>query len=117
MTWWLPYFSNSAFAARGLKDLARVWPEVSRAKAGPASEHAAEQWLNRSKILERAVLAAMRKDIRQDLTSPYIGPFPGTTLTFRDSLAKERPSPQQWGDTVEISAGQEKQFDITAQYD
>lgn len=96
MTWWLPYFSNSAFAARGLKDLARVWPEVSGANAARASEHAADEWLNRSKILEGAVVAAMRKDIRHDLTPPYIGPFPGTTLTFRDSLAKERPSPQQW---------------------
>ena len=95
MTWWLPYFANSAFASRGLKDLARVWPEVSAAKAA-ASEHLAKEWLSRSKTLEVAVVAAMRKDIRHDLTPPYIGPFPGTSMTFRDSLAKERPSPQQW---------------------
>jgi hypothetical protein len=96
MTWWLPYFANSAFAARGLKDLARVWPEVSGAKAAPASGRLAEAWRNRSKALAGAVVAALRKDIRHDLTPPYLGPFPGTTLAFRDSLDKERPSPQQW---------------------
>lgn len=95
MTWWLPYFANSAFASRGLKDIARVWPEVSGAKAA-ASEHQAKEWSSRSKTLEDAIVASMRKDIRHDMTPPYIGPFPGTSMTFRDSLAKERPSPQQW---------------------
>ncbi len=96
MTWWLPYFANNAFAARGLKDIARVWPSVAGAKVPGASEHVAKEWLSRGKILADAMGAAMRKDIRQDMTPPYIGPFPGTTLTFRDSLAKERPSQQQW---------------------
>ncbi|HKW61143.1 MAG TPA: hypothetical protein VJN89_01245 [Candidatus Acidoferrum sp.] len=95
MTWWLPYFANNAFASRGLKDIARVWPAISGAKAA-TSEHVAKEWLSRSKTLEDAVVASMRKDIRHDMTPPYIGPFPGTTMTFRDSLAKERPSPQQW---------------------
>ncbi|HKW35795.1 MAG TPA: hypothetical protein VJN92_22510 [Candidatus Acidoferrum sp.] len=95
MTWWLPYFANSAFASRGLKDIARVWPGVMATKAA-ASEHLAKEWLSRSKTLEDAVVASMRKDIRHDMTPPYIGPFPGTSMTFRDSLAKERPSPQQW---------------------
>jgi hypothetical protein len=27
---------------------------------------------------------------------PYIGPLPGTKLRFREALAQERPSPQQW---------------------
>lgn len=96
MTWWLPYFANSAFASRGLRDIAHVWPDVSGPKAADASERSAKEWLSRSKTLEDAVVAAMRKDIRHDMTPPYIGPFPGTSMTFRDSLAKERPSPQQW---------------------
>ena len=95
MTWWLPYFTNSAFASRGLKDIARVWPAIGGLKAA-ASEHLAKEWLSCSKTLEDAVVAAMRKDVRHDMTPPYIGPFPGTSMTFRDSLAKERPSPQQW---------------------
>src|SRR5438874_6973860 len=53
MTWWLPYFANSAFASRGLKDLARVWPEVHGAEAA-ASESLAQEWLKRSKALEDA---------------------------------------------------------------
>ena len=95
VTWWLPYFANSAFASRGLKDIARVWPAIGGSKAA-ASEHPAKEWLSRSKTLEDAVVAAMRRDVRHDITPPYIGPFPGTSMTFRDSLANERPSPQQW---------------------
>jgi len=30
------------------------------------------------------------------MNPPYIGPLPGTKLTFRESMATERPSPQQW---------------------
>jgi len=96
MTWWLPYFANSAFAARGLRDIGRIWRDVYRTVSGSAATQASAAWLNRSKILEDAVAASIQKNIRRDMTPPYIGPFPGTTLTFRDSLAKERPSPQQW---------------------
>lgn len=96
MTWWLPYFANNAFAARGLRDIARVWPELCGVGSESTAAQASRDWLSRSKNLEDTVVASMRKDIRPDMTPPYIGPFPGTTLTFRDSLAKERPSPQQW---------------------
>lgn len=96
MTWWLPYFANSAFAARGLKDISRIWQKVLPAASGTSAGQASAAWLNRSKILEDAVVASFQKNIRRGMTPPYIGPFPGTTLTFRDSLAKERPSPQQW---------------------
>ncbi len=30
------------------------------------------------------------------MNPPYVGTFPGTTLTLWESLQKERPSPQQW---------------------
>jgi hypothetical protein len=91
MTWWLPYFANNAFAARGLKDIASAWPSVR-----PGASRVSVDWLERGKILQDAVVAAMRKDIRHDMTPPYIGTFPGTKLTFRESLANERPSPQGW---------------------
>jgi hypothetical protein len=34
--------------------------------------------------------------MRSDMNPPYIGPLPGAKLTFRESMATERPSPQQW---------------------
>src|SRR5207253_5887910 len=43
-----------------------------------------------------ALVASMEKNVRKDMHPPYIGPFPGTTLTFWESMQKERPSPQQW---------------------
>jgi hypothetical protein len=93
--WWLPYFANSAFAARGLKDLARVWPEINRPERAGA-EQKAEAWIQRSKILQDAVIASLEKNIRHDMKPPYIGTFPGTNLTFWESMQTEHPSPQGW---------------------
>jgi hypothetical protein len=88
-TWWRPYFANSAFAARGLKDLADAWPSIGR---GPAPA----EWGKRAESLTSATVASIEKSTRKDRQPPYIGPLPGVTLTFRESMAQERPSPQQW---------------------
>jgi hypothetical protein len=53
-------------------------------------------WERRSLDLKSAVVASINKNIRHDMNPPYIGTFPGTTLTFWESMQKERPSPQQW---------------------
>jgi len=96
-TWWLPYFSNSAFAARGLKDIAQVWAQIDPA---PQSRYSAGDWLRRSATLRKTVIESLRKNIRRDMNPPYIGPYPGATETFWQSMeksrAERRPSPQQW---------------------
>ena len=89
-TWWQPYYANSAFSARGLKDLAEVWPTI----AGAGTR--AQDWAKRSKALQDATVASMEKYTRNDLTPPYVPLLPGAKLTFRESMATERPSPQQW---------------------
>jgi hypothetical protein len=95
--WWLPYFANNAFSARGLSDIARAWPEIARSASGfSGAEREAQAWLDRSKTLREALVASMEKDVRRNENPPYIGVFPGTKLKFRDSLAEERPSPQLW---------------------
>lgn len=92
-TWWLPYFANSAFAARGLKDISQTWRTL---KPAPENEEVTNDWLRRSKALEDAVVSSIKKNVRGDKNPPYIGTYPGTTLTFWESMEKERPSPQQW---------------------
>src|SRR5882762_4217218 len=94
MTWWLPYFANNAYSARGLKDIARAWTEINRSKSSPAMEKMAVDWMERSKVLQDALVASMEKNVRKDMHPPYLGPFPGTTLTFWESMQNERPSPQ-----------------------
>ncbi|OFW20636.1 MAG: Tat pathway signal protein [Acidobacteria bacterium RIFCSPLOWO2_12_FULL_66_21] len=89
-TWWQPYYANSAFAARGLKDIADAWQALG---AGAAQVQA---WTRRSTELREAVVASMRANIRHDLKPAYVPPMPGTTLPFREAMAAERPSPQQW---------------------
>lgn len=91
MIWWLPYFANNAFAARGLRDIGIVWPTIH-----PGGAVSADGWVRRSKDLQDAVIASMRANVKHNVMPAYIGPLPGTTLMFRESLEKERPSPQQW---------------------
>src|SRR5205814_1151225 len=77
-------------------EIAQAWTEVSRSKPSPAMEKMAVDWMERSKVLQDALVASMEKNVRKDLHPPYVGPFPGTTLTFWESMQNERPSPQQW---------------------
>ena len=87
-TWWQPYFSNSAFAARGLKDIAAVWQPIDRAQSNA--------WSSRAETLQHATVESLRRNIRNDLNPPYVPLLPGSRLTFRESMSSERPSPQQW---------------------
>jgi hypothetical protein len=96
MTWWLPYFANNAYAARGLKDIADVWPSIHGTQDAASSKKTAGEWLKRSKALREAVVARMESSIRNDMNPPYIGIFPGAALTFWESMQKEKPSPHQW---------------------
>jgi len=89
--WWLPYFANNAFSARGLQDFARAWTEIERGETNRS-----EKWRERAKTMREATVAAMQKDMWRDRQPPYIGTYPGTKMMFRESLEKERPSPQQW---------------------
>lgn len=91
--WWLPYYANNAFAARGLRDLSAVWESLGRS---PEVNKRATDWQSRSKTLQEAVVASIQKNIRRDLNPPYIGTYAGATGTFWESMQKEHPSPQQW---------------------
>jgi len=92
MTWWQPYFANSAMAARGFRDLARVWPSIAA-----DGEKEARSWLERSEVLCQAVVRNMRQNIRQDMSPPYLAPLAGVQTPFREAMAKERRgSTQQW---------------------
>lgn len=93
-TWWQPYFGNSAFAARGFRDISRVWVQIYG--SGGGTQKQATEWAARAKQLEDTTVASIEKSTRHDMKPPYVSPLPGTKLTFRESMAQERPSPQQW---------------------
>lgn len=90
--WWKPYFANSAFAVRGWRDLAKIWPSID-SKGGASL---AASWSHRSDQLLETLRKSIDASTKRDKTPPYIGPLPGMTLTFRESLEKERPSEQGW---------------------
>jgi hypothetical protein len=91
-TWDKPYFSNSAFTVRGWRDIAKVWRTLGLNGAGAL----AEDWVRRSDRLQEQLKKSLDASIRHDKTPPYIGPLPGTTLTFREALKSEHPSEQGW---------------------
>jgi hypothetical protein len=94
--YWQAYYANSAFAARGFRDIAKTWTELGRSHAAAGMGKLATDWSNRGETLRRRTIESVEKNIQSDKTPPYIGLFPGTTLTFRESLLTEKPSTQQW---------------------
>jgi hypothetical protein len=91
--WWQPYYANTAFAARGLKDIAGAFRGLIRSTR---STSPADAWMARSAQLTETLVASMRQQLRRDLDPPYVPPMPGTKLPFREAMAAERPSPLQW---------------------
>ncbi|KAF2425808.1 hypothetical protein EJ08DRAFT_384261 [Tothia fuscella] len=85
--YWQPYFSNSAMAARGLRDISTIEP-VFR-------EHISN-WKNRAAQLTNRTIDAITTSIHRTKTPQYVPVLPGSNLTFRESMAKEKPSPQAW---------------------
>ncbi len=94
--WWQPYYANSAFAARGLRDIARAWQAMAKVKPSAGAAKEAETWLARSKQIQEITIASMEKNVWRDEKPPYVPLMPGQKLKFREAMAKERPSPQQW---------------------
>ncbi len=94
--WWLPYFANNGYSARGLKDIGRAYQEINRVRPTPGLEKTAGEWLKRSKQLQETVIASMWKSVRRDMNPPYIGIYAGAKLTHMESFEKEDPSPYTW---------------------
>jgi hypothetical protein len=90
--WDKPYFSNSAFTVRGWRDIAPVW----RRLGFNGADALAGDWIGRSDRLHATLVKSIEANIRRDMKPPYIGPLPGTKLTFRESIATEHPSEQGW---------------------
>jgi hypothetical protein len=90
--WDKPYFSNSAFTVRGWRDIAAVWAMLK----WNGAEDARADWKRRSNQLQAQLEKSIDANIKRDMKPPYIGPLPGTTTTFRESLATEHPSEQGW---------------------
>ncbi|MDR3703467.1 MAG: hypothetical protein P4L56_27710 [Candidatus Sulfopaludibacter sp.] len=86
--WWKPYYANSAFAARGLRDLSRAWSGINPGLA--------REWRKRSDMLLDATLKSIDKWTLSEKNPPYVPLLPGSQLTFKEAMRTERPSEQQW---------------------
>jgi hypothetical protein len=84
--YWKPYFANSAFSARGLRDISSL----------PLFAEQATVWLQRSQQLAQRTAESMKASVLTDRNPPYMPPLPGTNKTFRESMATDKPSYQDW---------------------
>ncbi len=90
--WWKPYFSNSASAVRGWRDIAATWQKLNLSGAqGKMSD-----WRRRSDQLQATLIKSIDANTKHEMKPLYVGPLPGANLTFLESLVKEHPSEQQW---------------------
>lgn len=89
--WWLPYYANNAWTARGFTDLARAWEKLY-----PTSRGSAAGWVKRAHDMRETMLSAMKKNLQSDKKPPYINFYPGATKTFWESMQTENPTPQLW---------------------
>jgi hypothetical protein len=87
-TWWKPYYANSAFAVRCLRDLSRAW--------GGFDARLASEWTRRAEVLQARLLESIDRWTMNDRTPPYVPLLPGSSRTFKEAMRAERPSEQQW---------------------
>ena len=90
--WNKPYFANSAMTVRGWREIAKLWRTLKLS----GGEAMASDWEGRSERLKEALITSIAKNTKREMTPTYIGPLPGTTMTFMESIQKERPSEQGW---------------------
>lgn len=88
--WDKPYFANSAFAVRGWREISAVWQTLG------FDESLAADWTRRASQLQSQLVKSIDGSIRRDQKPAYVGPLPGAKMPFRESLASEHPSEQQW---------------------
>jgi hypothetical protein len=84
--YWKPYFANSALSARGLKDIASL----------PMFQEHSHEWQRRAQQLINRTVESMETSVLHNRNPPYMPPLPGTNKTFRESMATDRPSSQDW---------------------
>ena len=75
--WWKPYYANSAFAARGLRDLSRAWANIN--------PKLAEEWRKRSDALLATTIKSMEKWTMRDRNPVYVPLLPGNKYTFKEA--------------------------------
>ncbi|MBI4166862.1 MAG: Tat pathway signal protein [Acidobacteria bacterium] len=91
-----PYFGNSAFAARGFKELGRVWIELARTAKQPRMDEEGRDLSARSNVLRTAVISGVERSVRQDMNPPYVGALPGRKQTLDEAAQSDPNGPQTY---------------------
>lgn len=90
--WNKPYYANSAFTVRGWREIGATWRALKLSGAEPL----AADWIRRADQLQQALTTSVEANTQHDRQPPYVPILPGSKLTFREAMEKERPSEQQW---------------------
>ena len=77
---------------RGWRDIASSWRKLNLSDA----ETLTADWKRRSDQLQTTLAKSIDANTKREKKPAYIGPLPGATLTFWESMQQEHPSEQQW---------------------
>ena len=88
-----PYFSNSTEAARGFRDLGRVWRRLGKQRGDEATADWGDQLLNDAATLRRNLEAAMARSMLSD-GQPVLPAIADVKEPFHIAAARDRLDPQ-----------------------
>jgi hypothetical protein len=89
-----PYFSNSTEAARGFRDLGRVWQRLGREKHNNIMEAWGDRLVAEGAALRADLDVALKRSTLDDVGSPAIPAIAGAREPFHIAVARDRLDPQ-----------------------
>ena len=89
-----PYFSNSTEAARGFRDLGRVWQRLGRAKGDAALTDWGVTLEAEGAALRKDIDTAMRGSVLDDAGKPVLPAIAGVREPFHVAVVRDRLDPQ-----------------------
>ncbi len=89
-----PYFSNSTEAARGFRDLGRVWQRLGRANQDAALAEWGRRLEAEATALRQDLDAGLARSVLDDGGKPIIPAIAGAREAFHVAVARDRLDPQ-----------------------
>ena len=89
-----PYFSNSTEAARGFRDLGRVWQRLGRVKNNNIMEAWGDKLVAEGAALRADLDVALKRSTLDDAGRPAIPAIAGAREPFHAAVTRDRLDPQ-----------------------
>ncbi|MBM4023912.1 MAG: hypothetical protein FJ280_00675 [Planctomycetes bacterium] len=89
-----PYFGNSTEAARGFRDLGRVWERIGKAKSDASLEEWGRTLQKEAAALRGDLRTAIERSILRGVQPPFLPGIAGVREAFPEALKRDPLDPQ-----------------------